>query len=134
MRHIEIAIATAFFSLLFATFLPAAAQITSVNPRTGVAADSLGRGGTVLTVSGTALAEGMSLRLSAGGVEKALLGLTFDSRAQTYSGRIPFLPAGRYDLKLYTPCRSRSAATAIARSTTSRPSGSSSSSTGATRR
>jgi Zn-dependent metalloprotease len=101
MEQFRTAIAIACCFLFLGADLRAAAQITSVDPRTGVAADSLGRGGTMLTVSGSALADGMSVRLSGGGNEKALLGLTLDARAQTFTGRIPFVPAGRYDVKLY---------------------------------
>src|ERR1041384_4960079 len=79
-----------------------AAQISSVDPRTGVAADSAGRGGTTLKVTGTGLTGSMSVRLASGATEKALLGLTLDARTQTFTGRIPFLPPGTYDLKLYS--------------------------------
>jgi len=90
-------------SFLIATSAPAA-DITRVTPRLVVAATPGGVGGTLVTVQGRDLDAGMLVALTTDGgrTRKALLSPAFDDRAGTIAGRVPNVPAGTYDVVLYS--------------------------------
>ncbi len=90
-------------SLFIATAAPAA-DITKVTPRLVVAASPAGVGGTLVTVEGRSLDGSMLVGLTddGGRTRKVLLSPAFDDRAGTITGRVPNVPAGNYDVVLYS--------------------------------
>src|SRR5262245_56065712 len=95
-------IASTFFlvGLLGAAAAGRSAELTEVSPKLVSAASAGGLGGTLVTVKGRSLDEGMSVAVLDGRTQKPFLSQTFDSRAGTISGRVPHVDPGSYDVVL----------------------------------